>query len=116
MKTEGLIKLQNWILKVGVRISILLVLIGGSIYLFNQGLQPHVIPAIISVNQYSALELKIIEYGLYTILLVQFIRLFFVCVIFIIKRNFLFLFMSIGVLAFILFAMFAPFFDIEIFL
>lgn len=115
MDIETLITLQNQILKIGVRVSILLVLIAGGMYLYSHGLQPHAVPNAIVENPSITLELKIVEYGFYTLILIQFMRLFFVCTIFLLKKNFLFLLMSLFVFGFILFAMFAPFFDIKLF-
>ena len=115
MKAETLITLQNWILKIGVRASILLVLIGGCVYLYYFGSQPHVMPATIVEKQQHILEFKVIEYGFCSLIAIQFIRLFFVCLIFLIKRNYSFMLISLFVLVFILFSMFSPFIDIKLF-
>jgi hypothetical protein len=105
--------LKNWFLKIGMGLSILLVLIGGGIYLFDHGSQPYVIHHTLVENK-PLIELKIIKYGLYMLILVQLIQLLFICGIFLIKRNLLSFFMSIFVVAFISFSIFSSFFSTQI--
>ncbi len=116
MKTHTLIELQNRVLEIGVRLSILMVFIGAGVYLFYYGSQPHIMPSIVTKKTFI-LEFKIVEYGLYTLILIQFTRLFFVLAVFFLKRDFLFFSVSIFVLGFLGFSMFFPiFFHTSIFL
>jgi len=93
MMVQPLMSIQKMVLDIGVKLSILLIAGGGILSLAD-------------------IETKGIQYGLWVLIGAQFVRLIFVIIEFILKKDFLWVLMSSFVLLVLLFSLFfhtAPF-------
>jgi len=110
MNMNDIINFQIKLLKIAMWISIFLVLLGGCLYLYQHGsnlLSDHLI---ITKKPMLGFELQFVKTGLYLLILIQFVRIFFIIGIFYLKKNPLFISMGLVILLILIISMFFHYF------
>ena len=110
MNMNDIVNFQMKLLKIAMWTSIFLVMLGGCLYLYQYGSNLPSDHLILAKRLVPGFELQFVKAGLYLLILIQFVRIFFIIGIFHLKKNFLFIGLSLFILLILVISMFFHYF------